>query len=271
MPAADIPVDVLARSHGALVEQFRIIARAMPNGVVEESPGCVMASSGLPYAMFNRLFIIEPLRAAPAVLGRARSFFGERGVPWSLCVGPEAAATVGPCAEAAGLTKLSPLPAMLLLPGSAPPSAPEGLDIRAVSLAESALFVKTAARAFGATRAVFDVYGRPGVADAPGVSNYLGFVDSEPVATATLVIGARIAGIYNVGTVPRLRGRGIGSAMAWRAASDGFALGCVAGALQASLMGYRVYQRMGFVHACDYVMWEARAEELRRPPRETQR
>jgi GNAT superfamily N-acetyltransferase len=90
--------------------------------------------------------------------------------------------------------------------------------------------------------------------------HYLGLLNDQPVATATLFIGAGVAGIYNVATLAQARGQGIGSAMTLTALYDGRDLGYRAGVLQSSGMGYPVYQRLGFqtLGQMDYFYWSAR-------------
>lgn len=119
------------------------------------------------------------------------------------------------------------------------------------------------------TRVFTEGYGLPDSMTAPflalmeslGIANpfhhYLGLLDDQPVATATLFTGAGVAGIYNVATLAHARGRGIGSAMTLAALYDGRDLGYRAGVLQSSEMGYSVYRRLGFQKLCqmDHFYW----------------
>jgi predicted GNAT family acetyltransferase len=82
-----------------------------------------------------------------------------------------------------------------------------------------------------------------------------------PVATAMRFSSHRIAGVFNVSTIPEYRRRGIGEAMTWRAAVDGLAEGCIASALQASEMGLPIYQRMGYRQVLTYQVWLPASQE----------
>jgi ribosomal protein S18 acetylase RimI-like enzyme len=78
------------------------------------------------------------------------------------------------------------------------------------------------------------------------IRHYLGLLNDRPVATVALVLGAGVAGIYNVATLPEARGRGIGSAMTLAPLYEARDMGYQAGILQSSKMGYGVYRRLGF-------------------------
>ena len=71
-------------------------------------------------------------------------------------------------------------------------------------------------------------------------------IDGVAVAAAALFVGAGVAGIYNVCTVPEARGRGIAGAVTAAALDEGAARGCRLAVLGSSEMGYPVYRRLGF-------------------------
>lgn len=60
-------------------------------------------------------------------------------------------------------------------------------------------------------------------------------------------------GVYNISTLAPLRGRGYGGAMTARIAADGAAIGCEVAILQATEMGYSVYERMGYRTVVEYM------------------
>jgi GNAT superfamily N-acetyltransferase len=80
---------------------------------------------------------------------------------------------------------------------------------------------------------------------------YTALWQGKPSACAMLLVTGSIAGIYCVATLPEARGKGLGSAVTLAALHDARTLGCTASILQASPMGYPVYQKLGFRKVCD--------------------
>jgi ribosomal protein S18 acetylase RimI-like enzyme len=76
---------------------------------------------------------------------------------------------------------------------------------------------------------------------------YVGYLDGEAVASAELTIGGGVAGLYNIATSTRQRGKGIGTAMTIRTLQDARAMGVETAVLQASEDGFPIYSRIGFV------------------------
>jgi GNAT superfamily N-acetyltransferase len=88
--------------------------------------------------------------------------------------------------------------------------------------------------------------------------NYLGLLDGKPMATSNLYLGAGVAGVQYVSTLPEGRGKGVGAAMTLAPLYQARQLGYQAGVLQSSEMGYAVYRRLGFQHLCsvEHFDWE---------------
>jgi GNAT superfamily N-acetyltransferase len=99
-----------------------------------------------------------------------------------------------------------------------------------------------------------------GAPPPPGAElrRYLGLLDGKPVAASAMVLHAGMAGIYAVATLPEARRQGIGGAMTWHPLREAFEGGYRVGVLQASTMGYPVYQKLGFEIAFlfDMYVWQ---------------
>jgi len=63
-------------------------------------------------------------------------------------------------------------------------------------------------------------------------------------------MAAGVAGIYNVGTVPEARGKGIGAAITLAPLLEARSRGYKIAILHASELGYSVYRRLGFQDYC---------------------
>jgi len=105
---------------------------------------------------------------------------------------------------------------------------------------------------------VGEMYRRIGLGDDVPWRHYLGRLAGVAVATASLFLGAGVAGIYFVFTVEEARRQGIGGAITCAALRDAHALGYRTGVLGASELGYSVYQRLGFREYCRIGIYEWR-------------
>jgi GNAT superfamily N-acetyltransferase len=95
---------------------------------------------------------------------------------------------------------------------------------------------------------------------------YLALLNREPVGTSQLFTSAGVAGIYNVTCLPQARGRGIGAAVTLAPLLEARQMGYRVGILQASSMGYKVYQRLGFQDfgKLSVYLWEQEGKQLRK-------
>jgi GNAT superfamily N-acetyltransferase len=103
---------------------------------------------------------------------------------------------------------------------------------------------------------VAEMYARIGLGDETPWRHYLGRLGPRPVATATLFLGAGVAGVYFVLTVPEARRRGVGAAVTLAALREARALGYRTGVLGASDLGYPLYRRLGFREYCRIRVYE---------------
>jgi predicted acetyltransferase len=70
------------------------------------------------------------------------------------------------------------------------------------------------------------------------------------VASSTLFLGAGVAGLYYVATLPAFRGQGIAAAMTVTPLLEARQMGMRVGVLQASDQGKGLYRRLGFETYC---------------------
>jgi GNAT superfamily N-acetyltransferase len=141
--------------------------------------------------------------------------------------------------------------------------SPERLAVTRVrDAAELAGWTETLARGFGEgpheAEWVGAMYGRIGLGDNTAWRHYLARLDRAPVATASMLFAAGVAGIYFVFTVEEARRRGIGAAITLAALREARAMGYRAGVLGSSRMGESVYRRLGFREYCRLSIYDWR-------------
>jgi ribosomal protein S18 acetylase RimI-like enzyme len=234
----------------------------MPGAELRETPEMIWVVTGVPIPSFNGVVCARLDSAgAAAAVAEALEAFRRRGVPMMWLVGPTSQpADLGALLVEHGLEHIGDEPGMAIdldLLRDEPP-APEGLVVERVD-DEAALrdWCGFAGDPVMIQR-LFDWLRAAALGSDRTMVNYLGRLAGRPVATASLVLAAGVAGIYNVGTLPEAQRRGIGTHMTREALRDARASGYRVGVLHSSKMGVEVYRRLGFHEVCTISLYVAR-------------
>ncbi len=217
-----------------------------------------MTVTDIPVPLFN---VVTRVRLSPANLDenirKAIGRFRERGVPGNLHVGPATRPlNIEAALQAHGFIQTASEPGMAIdLSSLKNIVMPPDLVIEPIRTKEQVdAGVAVALQGFGMPEFLKEIL--PGLMTSLGIEpgspiqNYLGILDNKPVAVSTVCYAAGVVGIYNVTTLPEVRGRGIGTAMTVKPLLDACSTGYQAGILQSSEMGYSVYARIGFKEVC---------------------
>lgn len=252
----DLSPDAIVRAiEDNLFALFRSF-KAIPHALVEDRPEFLRFYTGLPSPLFNGVArarlapdteiddVVAPLRA--------------RGARFFWWTGPQ----TSPPDLSARLAARGIAPNWTDVPGMAADldrlnqetRAPADLRVEAV---ESEAALREWGRAFTAgfevpewaAQAWADATRSVGFDRAPW-RLYVGQLDGEPIGTAIMVLGAGVAGMYGVGTVPGARGRGIGTELTLAPLREARDLGYRVGILHSTEMGLGVYRRLGFEQYC---------------------
>jgi hypothetical protein len=132
---------------------------------------------------------------------------------------------------------------------------PEGLEIRPVyDAAILAVWCDTAVKAYGMPPFVVshfrDWFSTFPLNSQASLRHYVAFYRGQPAATASMLLASGAAGLYNIATIPELRGRGIGSAITLEPLRAALAEGFRISVLESSADGFPVYSRLGFKQYC---------------------
>jgi hypothetical protein len=237
---------------------FHPYFRQWPRSRGETTPKLSWTITDIQFAMFNnilgaRLTENEADSAIEAAIARGRV----NNVPLLWFTGPSTTpADLGDRLVKHGFVKDEDAPGMAADLSTFPElKLPEGLEIRPVNdAAVLAIWCDTAVKAYGMPPSVvphfLDWFSTFPLNAQASLRHYVAFYRGQPAATASMLLAAGAAGLYNIATIPDLRGRGIGSAITLaplRAAlSEGFRISV----LQSSADGFPVYSRLGFKQYC---------------------
>lgn len=248
-------VEAIVMNQAEYFACYRVWSRAQ----VHEGPELVWSITNVPFPAFNGIVgaQLSPAQAdaeIAAAIARGR----QRNVPVFWAVGPGAQPDdLRQRLVTNGFKRQEEAPGMAidLTTLGKPPALTPGSTIERVCDRDTMQqFGRVLAACFNfparLAADLADAYAAVGFAEDGLVRHYLARINRQPVATATVIFSAGVAGLYNIGTVPDARRLGIGSAVTLAPLRTAAGLGYRAGVLHASAMGYSMYRRLGFRAYC---------------------
>lgn len=248
--------ELVAAADRNFIASFRKLAEHSPDGAIRESGGIFAFVTGLPISLFNGTVVIEPATAEE--FESALRWVGERSVVQRAFVAAQRVADVGEIAERHGLVReAEPYPGMVLHPLPEAPAPAAGVSVVPVSVGSLDRFLRVLVEG-GMAPNVARRLVSPSFAADPNVRLFVGILDGRPMGTSIAIRSGAASGVYNVGTRPEARRRGVGTALTWAAVEAGRAWGSDVVVLQSSPMGLSMYSAMGFRTVAPYTIFTRR-------------
>jgi GNAT superfamily N-acetyltransferase len=245
-------------SYRAVEENLRIAMRCYSRvseaGEARDYPGLTVASSGMDCSVFNSAMLTQPAGEPEfrRALSLAAVHFAHRKLGWTfwLC---EDLLERGFRSEVRNLFRTSSMCPIAQAPGMiaerlAPPRRHPQLEIRRVQDVTTRLdFAHLSSMIFALPfETARVIYAGADLWHAP-MTGWVGYSDGLPVSIVSVVIGAGVAGVYSVGTLPAFQGRGFAESLmrhALHCARE--ETGCECSILQSTNQGINLYLRMGY-------------------------
>ena len=230
---------------------FRKLVEHCPTGELREEGDVFAFVSGLPVGLFNGCVIVAP--AGSADLEAAIRWLLATELPFRVWIRKELALSLSAVTHRLGLVKDErSYPGMVLEPIPDPPRPPPGVALRDVVDEQALDEHRGILVAGGADASVVRRLLPETFLSDPEVAMVTVLLDGQPVGYSLAIRSGEVAGVYNVGTLPSARRRGVGTAATWAAVAAGRRWGCRVAVLQSSEMGQSVYEAMGFRTVVDY-------------------
>ncbi|GAB4526851.1 MAG: hypothetical protein Kow0063_01520 [Anaerolineae bacterium] len=265
----DFSASALAQAIEANQQAYLIDLVRSPLVRVHQNQELVWFLTGERLPGFNRILHARfETGDVDAKIKAALAPFKAAGLPMLWHIGPGTRpVNLGEHLVAHGLRYVDDEPGMAidLLALDDDPRLPARLQIELVRDEETLnQWCQTIAQAFDFAEGVANALARIEASLKPGQYParrlYLGRLARQPVAVALLFLGAGVAGLYGVGTIPGARRQGIGRAMTLVPLLEARARGYRIGTLHASPMGQGIYRRLGFREYCTLTryVWDAK-------------
>jgi GNAT superfamily N-acetyltransferase len=253
----------IERHRGALMSFVRLVGAGAGSSRVLE-PGGVTASvvPAIPDRSIVNSVAYRDAQALEAAMDGLVAAYEDAGVQaWTVWV-PEDDRDAAALLEASG-HRLDATPTAMMADLSRIALAePEGLDWDVGASPGDVGRINDLA--YGWTEGTF-VRAMERFADVEALRMYEARVDGEPVCTLGTHDNDDDCEVYFVATLPDHRGRGLARRLLQRALIDARDRGLAFSSLQATKMGYPIYERLGYEPICTLEMWERRGSRRAAP------
>jgi ribosomal protein S18 acetylase RimI-like enzyme len=226
---------------------------------------------GVPVPLFNHVYFsrLAQEQNIDAKIERVMGSFAEHEVPFMWSVGPfTQPPDLGARLESRGLLRVEELPGMAvdLQAINEDVPFPSTLTTERVSntevLRECIEVMRVGFELPELTSEVFfEAFSAMGLTGESPLRSYVGRLEGEAVAASSLLLGAGVAGIYNVATLPKARRQGLGAAVTLEGLREARELDYRIAVLQSSAMGFGVYHRLGFEQYSTYSIYVGTGQE----------
>jgi len=247
---AQQPVDELTtRAVAAFFRAWTSMVSCFAAGSSSASSGVLRLRTGLPVAPFNGVWGTESRVRTSDVLAAVDDFLAGE-LPWNLQLRPGYPSTLDAELPARGLIPTAQIPFMVRT--GAPDVPGSGAMRPAETFADLDSVFTLLEQGFGMPPEL-SRHGFPfSMLCLPGVVTWIASAGQGDVATALGIRDGDLCGIFNVATPAEHRGRGHGGAVTAQTIA---ASGAAAAYLQASPMGFPVYERLGFRTTEHWQQW----------------
>ena len=253
--------EVIAANEDNIAEAYAALYSGWDEALSHDGRDVVWGLTRIPSAMINNATRVRFLEeqagdALDAIIAEANA----RRVPMRWWLGPGTKpADTGKRLELRGFSHVQLTGMAIRLASFQAPSIEPILHVERVRDARQLqAWCTVLATGFSVPQMAADAFGRAFATiglDSPYWHLYLAYLDGAPVAASSMYLGANVAGIYNVATLPKARGKGAGSAVTYAPLTVAHHAGYHLGTLQASRLGYGVYRRLGFEEVCPFHLY----------------
>jgi ribosomal protein S18 acetylase RimI-like enzyme len=209
--------------------------------------------TGLPVSLFNGCVVME--RASESALGDALDWVTGHGLPCRAFVVDDVAGALASVLSSRGFARDDvPYPALVLHPLPAAPELAVDVGVVRVDEDDPGAFRAVGVALGHAPELVDRMFPDELLADSR-VQAFVGILEGRPVGYSLAIASTASSGIYNVGTLPAARRRGVGTGVTWAAVDAGRQAGFDCAVLQSTQMGLGMYEAMGFRKVLDYAVF----------------